>query len=425
MSARYVVLSAARPRSAWFGDVAQWANTGALALEFLKCLSADDVVAKANGPRACSAALLDGGMSGLDRDLFARLRERGLAVIIVHDPRVARDWRSLGAHAVLGPDLSKAELLDALADHCELVTDGTSPIDAFAQIDTATSPIRGTVVTVVGSGGAGTTTVAMALAESFGTKQATKGHTVLADFCLDAELAMLHDTQHISPGLQELTDAHRLSTPNPEQVRDMCFQVAGRSYDLLIGLRRRRLWSTIRPASCVQAVQSLSATYAAVIIDADADLEGEAETGSHDVEERNLLSRTAVEHADHVVAVGHASLKGLHGLCRVIGELCEFGVSPSQIHPVLNFAPKSARSRAGYTRALADLIGADTPVGPPTFISFQPVDDSVRAVAALPDGVVRPITTLLTQFGPREQSTPTRRFERVTPGFLRRAVGES
>lgn len=424
MSARYVVVSAARPRSSWFVDVAQWANTGSLPIDLVKCVSAEEVVAKAKSSRSFSAALLDGGMSGLDRDVFADLREQGVAVLVVQDPRVNRDWLSLGARALLGPNLTKAELLDALVDHSDLVPDGMSPLDDLPVADQALSPLRGTLVAVVGSGGTGSTTVAMGLAEGFGRRSATKDRTVLADFCLRAELAMLHDTQHISPGLQELIDAHRLASPGAEQVRDMCFEVAGRSYDLLIGLRRRRLWTTVRPAACAQALNSLATAYSAVVLDTDDDFEGEAETGSVDVEDRNLLARTAISHADHVVTVGHASLKGLHGLCRVIAELREFGVSPSQIHPVLNFAPKSARSRAGYTRALADLIGNDVQVAPPLFVSFQPVDDSVRAVAPLPDGVVRPLTAMIERFHQREQSGSTPRFERLMPGFLRRTAAE-
>lgn len=424
MTARYVVVSAARPRSSWFVHVAQWANTGALPIDFVKCVSPDEVVMKAKGTRAFSAALLDGGMAGLDRDVFANLRENGVAVIVVNDPRVTRDWRALGAQAVLDTDLTKAELLDALVDHSDLVPDGVLPIDELPEINAAMSPIRGTIVAVVGSGGTGSTTVAMALAEGFGRHFGTKGQTVLGDFCLRAELAMLHDTQHISPGLQELADAHRLATPKPEQVRDMCFDVAGRSYDLLIGLRRRRLWTTVRPAACTQALHGLADTYSAVVLDTDDDFEGEAETGSTDVEDRNFLARTAIAHADHVIAVGHASLKGLHGLCRVIAELREFGVSPSNIHPVLNFAPKSARTRAGYTRALADLLGNDLQVAPPLFISFQPVDDSVRAVAPLPDGVVRPVTSLIPRFERDPVARRGPRFERITPGFLRRTATE-
>jgi hypothetical protein len=424
MIGRYVVLSAARPRSAWFGAVAQWANAGALPLELVKCVSADETVTRASSSRTFSAALLDAGMSGLDRDAIARLHDSRVTVLVVDDPRIVRDWLALGADVVLPPNFSQAQLLDALVDHAQLVSATETP-QAEPLAASQFSPIRGSVVAVVGSGGAGSTTVAMALAEAFGQRAATAGHTVLADFSLRAELAMLHDTQHISPGLQELTEAHRLGRPEQSQIRENCFEVKGRSYDLLIGLRRRRLWTTIRPASCTQALHGLASAYAAVVLDTDDDFEGEAETGSNDVEDRNLLARTAVRNADHVVVVGHSSLKGLHGLCRVVAELREFGVDASHIHPVLNFAPRSARVRAGYTKALADLLGTETQLFPPLFISFQPVDDRVRAVAPLPEGVVKPISALIERFVQQNKSTEQTRFQRITPGFLRRTPSTS
>jgi hypothetical protein len=425
MIGRYVVLSAARPRSSWFGTVAQWANAGALPLELVKCVSADETVSRAASSRSFSAALLDAGMSGLDRDLIAKLRDHHIAVLVVEDPRIERDWASLGASAVLPTNFSQSQFLDALVDSAELVS-AVSEVQAIDPLEASRfPPIRGSVIAVLGSGGTGSTTVAMALAEAFGQRSPTEHHTVLADFCLRAELAMLHDTQHISPGLQELADAHRLGRPDPAQIRDNCFEVKGRSYDLLIGLRRRRLWTTIRPAALAQALHGLAGAYSAVVLDTDDDFEGEAETGSNDVEDRNLLTRTAVQNADHVVVVGHASLKGLHGLCRVIAELREFGVDAPHIHPVLNFAPRSARVRAGYTKALADLLGTETRLFPPLFISFQPVDDRVRAVAPLPEGVVKPISALIERFTRTENPTEQTRFERITPGFLRRTTSAS
>jgi hypothetical protein len=421
MTNRYVVLSAARPRSTWFAEVSQWANAGALPIEFVKCIGIDEAMAKAATSRMFSAALLDAGMSGIDRDTIHQLCDAGVAVLIVSDPRIDRDWISLGANKILSNNISKAELLDALVDTSELIPSVHDQFEVRIDTETSLPPIRGTIVTTVGSGGAGTTTVAMGIAEAFGKRTATANHTVLADFCLNSELAMLHDTQHISPGLQELVDANRLNRPEPVQIRDMCFDIKGRSYDLLIGLRRKRLWTTVRKAACNHALQGLATAYAAVVIDTDNDFEGESENGSTDIEDRNLLARTSLQHADHVVAVGHASLKGLHGLCRLIGELREFGITDEQIHPVLNFAPRSARSRAAYTKALADLLGTDTHVFPPLFIPFQPVDDRVRAVAPLPEGVTKPLRALIDRFDQRGTVPAAVGFGRVTPGFLKRA----
>ena len=45
-SEHYVVLGAARPRAAWFADVGRWATSAALPVEFVRCVSADEVRAR-------------------------------------------------------------------------------------------------------------------------------------------------------------------------------------------------------------------------------------------------------------------------------------------------------------------------------------------------------------------------------------------
>ena len=57
--ARYVLLGLAQARSGWFRDVAQWATTGAIAAEFIKCVSAEEVRARLAGGRPFSALLVD------------------------------------------------------------------------------------------------------------------------------------------------------------------------------------------------------------------------------------------------------------------------------------------------------------------------------------------------------------------------------
>lgn len=428
MSARYVVAGAALPRAAWFPLVSQWANAGAAPVEFVKCVGLGELVDRLEGSRPFSAVLVDAGIPGLDRDLLARARERGAATIVVRDPRNATDWRALGADAVLDPDFDRAGLLDALATTAAVVR-RFEPATPAPTSERSVSPVRAVAIAVVGAGGTGTSTVAMALAEAFGRHAAFRGSTLLADCCLSAELAMLHDTRAVAPGLQELVDLHRTCNPASEQVRDICFQVDGRGYDLLVGIRRRRLWNTIRPEACARAVDSLVSAYSAVILDTDADVEGEDESGSMDVEERNVLARTAIRAADHVVAVGQASLKGLHGLTRVVGDLRLYGIEDEHIHPVLNLAPSRARARAGYTAALAELCtrpdrGAadDAAVNPPRFVPFRNVDECIRAVSPLPAGVVDPFTDLVELLSPvTERPRSHRTWSRVVPGSLARS----
>lgn len=100
---RYVVLGLAPARAAWFRSVGSWANSGALAAEFVKCLSAEEVGARLASGRPYSALVADGCLPSLDRDLVARAAAAGCAVLVVDDRRVDRDWRGWARPACSRP----------------------------------------------------------------------------------------------------------------------------------------------------------------------------------------------------------------------------------------------------------------------------------------------------------------------------------
>ncbi|MDP8970810.1 MAG: hypothetical protein M3N52_10035, partial [Actinomycetota bacterium] len=116
---RFVLLGLARARSLWFREVARWATSAAIPAEFVKCVSAEELRSHLVSDRAFSAAILDGGLPAVDRDLIQAARDAGCPVVVIDDRRQARDWRSLGAAAVLPAELDRAQLLDALATHAQ------------------------------------------------------------------------------------------------------------------------------------------------------------------------------------------------------------------------------------------------------------------------------------------------------------------
>ena len=85
MADRYVALGLARVRSPWFTDVARWATSGSLAMDFVKTVSIDEVRARLESGRPFSILLIDGGLPGIDRDLLELAAERGCAVVVVAD----------------------------------------------------------------------------------------------------------------------------------------------------------------------------------------------------------------------------------------------------------------------------------------------------------------------------------------------------
>ena len=391
---RYVLLGLAQARSSWFRAVAQWTNSASIPAEFVKCVSAEELRVRLASGRTFSAVLVDSALSSLDRDLVDVARQSGCAVIVVDDRRAPRDWAGLGVQDVLPDFFDRKTLLESLAANARMIGRGETVPGIAARPDTPL--VAGSVVAVCGPGGTGTSSVAIALAQGLADDPRHGGAVLLADLALHAEQAMLHDARDVVPGVQELVDAHRSGHPTPADVRALTFMVEERHYSLLLGLRRARAWSAIRPRAFQAAFESLCATYRMVVCDIDADLEGEAEGGSVEVEERHLMARTAVGAAGAVFAVGRPGMKGLHALVRTISELLAFGVAPERLVPVINRSPTRPRQRSEIAAALATLTagngGAASRLCGPIFLPDRRIDDALRDGVRLPREIVAPLT---------------------------------
>jgi len=381
---RYVVLGLARARTAWFREVARWATSAAIPADFVKCVSPAELRAHLSSGRRFSAVLLDGGLPAVDRDLLAAATDAGCVPLVVVDPRVPRDWRAAGAVATLPPDLDRGALLDALALHATAVQGPSAGRASGILIDSDVP--EAAVACVTGPGGTGASTVAIALAQELARDPRHVGRVLLADLRLDSEQAMLHDARDIVPGVQELVEAHRGGSPDRAELDALTYDVTERGYRLLLGLRRRRLWTTVRPRAFEAGFASLRRVYGTVVCDVDCDLEGEDAVGSADLEDRNVMARTAVLRADAVFVVGVTGVKGLHGLVRVLTDLREAGVRPDRLVPVVNFAPRNPRLRAELSAAVAALAAASGPplASSPVFLPRRKVDEALRDGVALP-----------------------------------------
>lgn len=396
---RYVLLGLGTSRSPWFTEVARWATVGSIPAEFVKCIAPEELHVRLSSGRPFSALLVDAASGAVDRDLLDTAARHQVAVLVVDGapPGAGPAWTEMGAAGVLPPDLRRDQLLDALADHARTIGSATE-LPADPAPDPVAADGLAPLVAVTGPGGAGSSTVAMALAQGLGTTSPLqdRGRVVLADLCLDAELAMLHDARDVVPGLQELVDAHRSRRPGADEVRALTFDVVNRGYDLLLGLRRHRDWAVLKPRSFEAALTGLRDAFDVVVADVDDDVEGEAECGSLDVEERNVMARTAARRADLVVVVGAPGVKGLHGLVRSVDRLRRLGVAPERMLAVLDRSPRTPKARAELTRSFADLCPADasgaTVVGPVHLPDRRGLDEVVRDGGRLPQVLVEPLT---------------------------------
>lgn len=422
---RYVLLGLGTTRSPWFTEVARWATVGSIPADFIKCISAEELRVRLTSGRPFSALLVDAATGAVDRDLLDLAARHQVAVLVI-DPGAGAGWVDLGASGVLAPDLRREQLLDALAEHSRLIGHVADLTVEAPDTEPVSTSAFGSLIAVTGAGGVGTSTVAMALAQGMAVAGADPScRVVLADLCLDADLAMLHDARDVVPGLQELVDAHRSSHPTAPEVQALTFDVVNRGYHLLLGLRRHRDWAVLKPRTFEASINGLRTAFGTIVADIDADLEGEADCGSIEVEERNVMARTVTARADAVVAVGAPGVKGLHGLVRTVDRLGAHGVAPERILAVINRSARTAKGRAELTRAFADLSGAraagDAILGPVHLSERRGLDEALRDGARLPQSMATALVGALDALlgrasdqDPTAQPTPVR----VEPGAL-------
>ncbi|MGY6500312.1 MAG: hypothetical protein ACXIVQ_05355 [Acidimicrobiales bacterium] len=419
---RYVVLGLGKPRSAWFNDLTRWVTSGALPVEFVRCLTIDETRAQLTSGRRWSALIVDASAPGVDRDLIADATSVQCAALVIADARIVRPWTELGAHAVLPADLDQRALISALAEHSRPVG-RSDPRNVIDHVDLPPTPWRGTLVAVTGTGGTGASVVSAMLAQGLAGQVRHLGSVVLADMALDADLAVLHDVGDVMPGLPELVDAHRRANPDPEDIRALAHGDVVRGYDLILGLRRHRDWTALRSRAVRAAVDGLRRTYRTVVVDVDADLEGEQDTGSPDIEERNVLARSTITTADVVVVVGRGGTVGIHRLAVLARRLLAHGVPPERLLLVLNRSPRSARQRAESISALRVLIGddGDRLPDPITVPDRRSLEETIRSGGRWPDAPARALAAsidLVLDAAGGSDTAFDQIPERVRPGSL-------
>jgi MinD-like ATPase involved in chromosome partitioning or flagellar assembly len=419
---RYVLLGLAPARAPWFESLAQWTTSAAIAAEFVKCVSADEVRVRLTSGRRHSALLVDASMPAFDRDLVDAAARSFTPVVVVQGTRPpAFSALDLGIAAVLPPNFDQSDLLDVLSAHCRMIgrADGVPP----ALDDSAGSLWLAQLFVVCGSGGTGSSTLSIALAQGLAADPRNARRVLLADLARRADQAMLHDAVDLGPSVQELVEAHRLARPDPAEIRRLTFDVPRRGYRLLLGLRQPEAWAALRPRAIEAGIQGLRKSFQVVVADVTGDLESEADGGSLDVEERNYLARSAAQQATVVVAVGAPGLKGVHSLAGLIRSLTRAGVSGDRVVAVINRAPRNPRARAESGRALAALLesaGVGTALASPAFVPERKLEEVLRDGTPLPGAVVDPIVRAVTRVAERRADAAPASTEpsRIAPGSL-------
>lgn len=387
---RRVVVGLAGARRPWFSDLARWSSGAVAPFDFVKCLTAEEARAVLAVGRPVSLLLVDATLPHWDRDLVHAARTVGTPTVLVGDDAAHRDWVDLGCVASLPGRFEPDELVEVLNRHGR-PDDAPEPGPRRTTLEPPLD--RGLLVAVTGAGGAGVSTVAMAVAQGL-ADEGSHGPTVLVDGARRSSLGMYHDVGDVIPGLPELVELHRRDRVDPDDIRALTFDVPTRSYRLLLGQRRPRDWTSMRPRALAASVDGLTRSFGAVVVDHDADLEGEDDTGSADVEDRHALARILAGTADAVLVVVRPGLHGMHRLIGLVDDLARHDVPLHRVVPVVNRAPRSPVERAELTRSAHDLTAERRAVGavlaPTVFVpTVRRLEDLYRAGARLPVGPAR------------------------------------
>ena len=430
MKDRFVVLGVAPVRREWFGLVSKWANEAALPIEFIKCISSNEVISRLESGRPFSAVLIDASANGVDRDLIDLALSVGASPIIIDHGLVDRDWEELGATAVLAEHFDRGDLSAVLEDFAAPIGQGEqAPMPSKSQ--NVEHSNLGKVVTVTGAGGVGTSIVAMALAQGLAENH-KRQPVALTDMALRSNQAMLHDTRDVVPGLLEFVESHRLGVPNEAEALGSIHSFPERGYDLLLGLRHERDWSSIPARALSAAWTTLMNRYQTTVCDVTGDFDGIDETGSADLEDRNRLSRMATRQGDLVLVIGRDGAWGIHHLIRTILSLTDIGIESSRIIPVINHAPRNPRAKAEITSAVNELLSARMStadsVAPVVFIPYKKTLEATLSTGEpLPSAITSPLASsvraLLNIVEPQEELVLPEDIDElepvaVTPGSL-------
>ena len=409
---RWRVAGLAEPRAEWFSRLARWCTEAAVPADFVKCMSVDELRTRLAVGERFAALLVGADLPGVGRSLIEEARDFGTAVIAVDDG-AGRPWLELGAAAVLPESFARDDLVAALAEHAfpGIRAEEAEEADSTTEL----AGWLGRLVCVTGAGGAGSSLLAMCLSTGLAADASNRGLVLLADLALDADQAMMHDSRDVIPGLQELLEAFEQGRRGRELLRSIVFEPEGRGYQLLLGLRRHRDWTAVRRSSLEAVLDFLLRAYRYVVADVDPDAEGISDTGAADVENRNVMARTALRRADLVVVIGTPDTKGVFAMVRTMDALTAAGVAADRILPVINRLPRRRMRRAApktMSSLLQDTSAAHA--GEPLLVAERRSVERALRDGAPPDrALTRPLATEVQA-----------RFRQASRGTAAAALGE-
>lgn len=387
MSERHAIAALAHPRARWPTSVARWATSGAVPVDLLTCLSADELTAVFASGRHLSAVLLDGASSRVDQHLIEAIQRCGSVPVGVQAPDVPTDWERLGISSVLHTDFGRDDLVDLLDAVC---SGDQTPQTTTRGVTLSSAEKHGSVIAVSGSGGCGASVISMALAQGLAaqthrpgsiTDEDTASRVLLIDGTRRSHQAMYHHTGDVIPGLPDLLERVRRGAIDTAELHEMTFSTT-RGYRLLLGAPTLRD-STVTGAGAVSETLITAATHNDfVVVDHDGDLPF------------GMISETLCRITSLWVIVAGPGIKGLHDSVRLTEEASNAGVPPKQILVVCNRVRRRDPARVTFPVEFARMTRAmGLEVAPVTVLREVRLETTHRDAALLPRSISRHVTS--------------------------------
>ncbi len=322
-----LVLALVRGSHQWVRDLNHWANGSVIDQDFAVVLSIDELLSRADGTDHLIIILVDSENRAVIAKLQAVPEIRDAHIIVVDASFSSEIKLPPGTHGISYP-FTPDELGALIAGIDKEREFQTPPRESLARrsslaesrIDPApasTDPPVARVIAILGVGGSGSSTIAMAVAQSL----AHSSKVVLADLCAEADLSMYHDIDRALGGLGELMAMARKATPRISQIRSYCLPAVGRNYFLLPGLRRQEesaLWSQKHLEELLNALMS---EFDYVVCDLDGSYRSSKTREALGEGSTTLATEVTLSRADAIALVMGNDLRSVHGGLRIYHRL--------------------------------------------------------------------------------------------------------
>ena len=294
------------------------------------------------------AVLLISGFEDLTASLVNYLAESDVGVVAVVDPGDPEPLENIRYLSALADPSEVIEALETAAEEVEntpVSVSGRGPLSAVelssAVLEDVQPDRQGKIITFWGPAGApGRSTLALNCAAILADQQ----HTVCivdADTyapSLSSLLGMMDDYSTLSQ-LCHLADRGNLETEKIAEIMSTV-KIESGTLDVVTGITRADRWPEIRSQALESVLETLTAKYDFVLVDAGFSLEADEELSFDGVApRRNAATLTAIDQADEIILVGVADALGVPRVMKAISELLStpnVHVEKSKVHVWIN-----------------------------------------------------------------------------------------